>query len=219
MNKVLESAEQLRGILQMPEFKGALTEAVSETINEEHEAAFVVYKKSVAAFEVSKVITGTDDTVSSSVVEAMESRYESVDVKELVFPQYPESDIVRMRSDIALMLHSHPRPPFKDSGSKEFLRPSHPDLEINEEAEVTSPGHVGAIVVIENNLSVASLLLYRRVNPARPAMYYRLLHEEYAAKTMLEEMRDSGFAHVEIDYNVSKGSYERNFGRKLLELF
>ncbi len=209
------SFDQLETTVSTPEFYHALHQVSDYTHSEESEAGFVVYQNSDSTVSTSEVKLSEDNDVTyeQSSISAMLDKVNALDINDLIYYY----DDRKVRNDIVLALHSHPTPN-KSRHPKSLLMPSMQDLEIDEEIDERSKGHVSTILVVENDLAMVSLLLYRRSKPNCPAMYQRF-SETPAREVLLDSMKESGYSYTEISYNSKTNKLEKNFVSKIKQLF
>ncbi len=197
------SVEFITNAVTDDRFARKLGEVASITIKSEREAGFAVYQSRSGDPKLSRVVKKSPrDTHYLPAFEATRAPHTSLNISAIV--NEPKSyDPIIPRSDIGILLHSHPG--IDRSNKSDGLAPSLPDLDVHEYLSLRSPGIVSGIVVAERNVAVASLLLYREADSTSPKRYQQLT-DNVSRETILRTLEESGFAHTVLSFDATTGN-------------
>jgi hypothetical protein len=187
--------------LTSEEFATNLARVADITEFEAVEAGFVMYRSADGAPVASQVIKASGNTALMHSYKAIAEPHVAITVSELV-DEFDDDDNLVLRSDLGMFLHSHPG--VHRLKRTEGLRPSTPDLKQYEELVLRNPGMVNGIIVVEEDLVEASLLLYRRADPNQPNRYQQLAGSPSRA-AIFKAMGESGFVRTVMDFDPSMG--------------
>ncbi len=214
MNSLANSPQELEKILQLPDFKIAARKVARYTAKNYREAGFVVYTSKDKKPRISEVIRG------SSPGTPLKDEATSISLASLIYMFREDHDKPVMRNDLLMVLHSHPLSSYCPSQTRDHLVPSSADLEVTENIEVHNPGHIQAILVCEDDLSMASILLYRRIHHDQPLVYQQYSPDVYYPKTTMQRaLHESGFGYTEVQYDLHDKAYSPDLGESLQALF
>lgn len=207
---------ELTQVIESPDFRSAVGEMAQIAIQKGVESALAVYRgDAVGDAYVSRVLDSSETTHGLSVDRlGFRTSHYSLDVSSLVFEGYDDDELftAKRRRDIALLMHTHPKNADAILSSKAMqntARPSGQDLDTHESIAADNPGLVDGILVANEHLSLAALLLYRRTDPTAPN-YYQACDNQLSGPRMVEEMKRSGFSTALLVFDIRKGEYVEN---------